>query len=275
MSIAPTNTAQETPGNDGFSMSFCAADGDYANTAWQSVIHHEYGHHAIECGGSGQGQYGEGMSDCFSLLNADDPTLGAGYDGDCNVGLRSADNDDQYPCTGEDHDCAQLLSGCIWDTRNELIVTEPTDYLQILSCLTVNSILLHTGELITPQIAIDFLTLDDDNGDTLSMTARPTSPRSSPASAPTTCGRARPPENDSCEQASPASPGRYGGATTDMTNDGSADCGSSNSTADVWYRYTPARSGNPRHQPLLLLLRYRALRTYRLPRNQRQPDRLQ
>jgi len=154
------------PGNawyDYSAINFCLADSGYPNTAWSSVIHHEYGHHTVNCGGSGQDQYGEGMSDCMAVLIADDPILGYGFYGDCDTGLRTADNTYQYPCTGEAHVCGNLLSGCIWSIRNELIVTEPVDYLDILSYLTVNSIPMHSGSLITPQIAIDFLTLDDDD----------------------------------------------------------------------------------------------------------------
>ncbi|MBU0639856.1 MAG: hypothetical protein KKB50_13390 [Planctomycetes bacterium] len=114
-------------------------------------------------GGSGQDQYGEGMADSVDVVINDDPGLGYGFYGDCNTPLRNADNNYQYPCTGGAHDCAQLLSGCIWSTRNELIITEPADYLQILQSLTVNSIPMHTGSVITPQITIDFLTLDDDD----------------------------------------------------------------------------------------------------------------
>jgi len=145
------------------SINFCVSGDGYPNTAWQSVVNHEYGHHVIDQTSSGQGQYGEGMSDCFSMLPVDDPVLGYGFYGDCNSGLRNADNDFQYPCTDEIHICGQLLSGAVWSTRNELVVTEPTDYLDILSNLTVNSIILHTGTSITPQIAIDFLTLDDND----------------------------------------------------------------------------------------------------------------
>ncbi len=145
------------------SINFCASGSGYPNTAWQSVVNHEYGHHVIDKTSSGQGQYGEGIGDCFSMLLVDDPVLGYGFYGDCNSGLRNADNDLQYPCTDEVHYCGQLLSGAVWSTRNELVQTEPADYLDILSSLTVNSILLHAGESITPQIAIDFLTLDDDD----------------------------------------------------------------------------------------------------------------
>ncbi len=156
------------PGNawyDGSSINFCLSGSGYGNTAFASVSQHEYGHHLIASGGSGQGQYGEGMSDCISMLIADDPGLGYGFfAGQCDNPLRSADNNYQYPCVGGIHDCGQLLSGAVWSTRNELIVTEPGNYLEILSNLTLNSILLHLGTEITPQITIDFLTLDDDDG---------------------------------------------------------------------------------------------------------------
>jgi len=146
------------------SLNFCSSSGSYPNTAWSSVIHHEYGHHLVDAAGSGQGQYGEGFGDCMSVVLADSPDLGLGFYGDCNTPLRTADNSYQYPCTSDIHDCAQLLSGCIWDVRNALVGSEP-NYLEVLQNLTVNSVLLHTGDQITPQITIDFLTLDDDDAD--------------------------------------------------------------------------------------------------------------
>ncbi len=145
------------------SLNFCSSGGGYPNTAWSSIIHHEYGHHLVNAAGSGQGQYGEGMGDCMSVLLLDSPLLGFGFYGDCTSPLRNADNTHQYPCTSTIHDCGQLLSGCVWDTRNELLATNPDTYNEILSNLTINSILLHTGTEITPQITIDFLTLDDDD----------------------------------------------------------------------------------------------------------------
>ncbi len=147
------------------SINFCLSSGaSVPNTAWSSVIHHEYGHHLVNAAGSGQGQYGEGAGDCMSLLILDDNRLGLGFFGDCNGPLRNADNTMQYPCSDAIHTCGQLISGCVWDTRNELILTNPGNYIDILANLFVNSMLVHSGSSITPQIAIDFLTLDDDNG---------------------------------------------------------------------------------------------------------------
>jgi len=232
------------PGNawyDGSSINFCASGSSYPNTAWSSVIYHEYGHHAVSSGGSGQGQYGEGVSDSFSVLILDDPGLGYGFYGDCNTPLRTADNTMQYPCTSDDHTCAQLLSGCVWSTRNELVVTEPANYLSILGNLMVNSVLLHSGTMITPQITIDFLTLDDNDGDLENGT--PHFDEITTGFGAHNMWQGPPPHSDFCSQAGDACPGSYSGTTTGMTNDGSAGCGSSNSTPDVWYRYIPQTSG--------------------------------
>ena len=140
------------------------------NTAFAQVLFHEYGHHLVQMAGSGQWQYGEGMADAVSMLLIDDPHLGIGFYGDCDEYLRSADNEIQFPCVETvdnlgPHYCGQVLSGAIWDVRNELALTYPSSYLDTLSRLTVNSILLHIGYYIEPQIVIDFLTLDDDDTD--------------------------------------------------------------------------------------------------------------
>ena len=162
------------PGNawyGGNDINFCRAGSGFPNTAWSSVVAHEYGHHLVATGGSGQGAYGEGMGDVMSAVVLDDPRLALGFFGDCNGSLRNADNNCQYQQTGCSscgspiHTCGQLLSGCVWSTRNELIVTEPVDYLDIVRSLSVNAVLLHNGSGIAPDITIDWLTLDDDDAD--------------------------------------------------------------------------------------------------------------
>jgi hypothetical protein len=155
------------PGNawyDGSSITFCRAGSGYPNTAWSTVIHHEYGHHLVAMAGSGQDEYGEGMGDVMGVLITDDAGTGYGFTGSCSTPLRSADNTIQYPCSGEIHYCGQLISGCVWSTRNQLLITNPTTYSDIISNLAINAMLLHTGGGIDPSITIDYLTLDDDNG---------------------------------------------------------------------------------------------------------------
>ncbi len=148
---------------DGSSINFYPAGGGCPSTAFGDVVWHEYGHHLVSVAGSGQGQYGEGMGDTVGVLISDEPVLGYGFLNNCAAGIRTAVNTIQYPCAGEIHDCGQLISGAVWETRNELLITNPSTYKDIIGDLTINSIDLHTGTEITPAITVHFLTLDDDD----------------------------------------------------------------------------------------------------------------
>ncbi|MHC4766006.1 MAG: hypothetical protein ACYTF2_12945 [Planctomycetota bacterium] len=168
------------PGNAWYSppssINFCLSGGGHPNTAWTAVIYHEYGHHLVNMGGSGQSEYGEGMGDSLAALILDDPCTGLGFYGPCDQCLRNADNDCLYlasgcsTCGSAIHSCGQLLSGCVWSTRNYLTVTEPDDYIDILSAIAINAVLVHSGGSITPSITVDYLTLDDDDSDILNGT---------------------------------------------------------------------------------------------------------
>ena len=82
--------------------------------------------------------------------------------------IRTANNSHQYPCSGGSHDCGQLISGCVWSLRNELVVTEPVDYRDIGASLFVNMLIVR-GQMvpgsstIDPLITVIYLTLDDDD----------------------------------------------------------------------------------------------------------------
>jgi hypothetical protein len=170
MDIFVNRTDGFCPGNAWYdpefdTINFCLSGSGSPNTAWSSVVHHEYGHHLVSAGGSGQGQYGEGTGDVMSVIILDDPDLGVGFFGSCSSALRSANEGLVYPCSTGSHACAPLYSGCVWDTRELLVVTEPLDYQQLLMSWAVNSILVHAGTEITPQMTIDYLTLDDDDAD--------------------------------------------------------------------------------------------------------------
>ncbi|MCH8147392.1 MAG: hypothetical protein IH987_05265, partial [Planctomycetes bacterium] len=247
MGVVVNRKGQNCPGNAFYlagsvTINFCKAARGFPNTAFSSIVHHEYGHHMVETGGSGQGQYGEGMGDSVGVLIADDPVLAPGFFGNCASGLRNADNTQQYPCSGSIHTCGQILSGCVWHTRDELVVTNPSTYLDIISNLTVNSILLHAGNLITPQIYSDFLMLDDDDADLSNGTPHKTEITTGfaahnmvPASLPA---------NDSCLSAIEACPGTtFSGSTVFADTDGTPSCADSDGSPSVWFAYTPGSSG--------------------------------
>ena len=155
---------------DGASINFYPAGSGCNNTAFGTIVHHEYGHHIVDRAGSGQGAYGEGYSDAVAILITDDSRLAVGFQS-CSSGLRDAKNDCQYSatacssCGSAVHSCGRLLSGCVWSLRDRLLLSRPSDYRQVLSQLVLDSVLLHTGTSITPAITIDFIALDDNDTD--------------------------------------------------------------------------------------------------------------
>ncbi|MBX3403138.1 MAG: hypothetical protein KF699_06965 [Phycisphaeraceae bacterium] len=160
---------------NGTSINFYTAGGGCNNTAFGSVVHHEYGHHLVQSAGSGQGAYGEGFSDVTALLITDDSRLGIGFQ-TCANGIRNANNTCQYlasgcsTCGSAAHSCGMLLSGCVWSVRNNLLATNPADYREILSALAINSPLMHVGSTIAHDITITFLTLDDNDSNIMNGT---------------------------------------------------------------------------------------------------------
>lgn len=153
---------------DGSSINFYRAGGGCNNTSFSDVVYHEYGHHLIAVTGNGQGQLGEGAGDCVGVLIQDEPILGHGFTGNCGAGIRTAANNLQYPQTGAIHQAGQLLSGCVWDLRNQLVATEPADYRDISASLFFGMLIVR-GQLrpgnttIDPLITTIYLQLDDDD----------------------------------------------------------------------------------------------------------------
>jgi hypothetical protein len=151
-------------------LNFCQQTEEHANTAFRSIVHHEYGHHIVESAGSRQSQYGEGMADTTSLLFAHDPKIGVGYyPNQCQRALRNVVNECQYSeescssCGDGIYECGSLLSGTVWDIWQGLEATEPQQADAIIRDLVFSSVPLHTGSQIDESIAIDLLTLDDDD----------------------------------------------------------------------------------------------------------------
>ncbi len=142
------------------------------NTAIKDVIYHEYTHHLIEITQNGQGQFGEGSADTMGVLIEDNPEIGLGFALPfCNTFIRTAENFRSFPCIDVDspHDCGQILSGCIWDLRNELGGTDPANAREItaslfLSMMIARSQLTPFNETIDPSLTLLILQLDDNDG---------------------------------------------------------------------------------------------------------------
>jgi hypothetical protein len=122
LSSANTSTC---PGNafyDGSAINFCIGSSSFTNTSFASVSHHEYGHHIITSGGSGQGEYGEGTADSVAVLQSGQHGLAYAFLNQCTNPLRDADNTCQFPRPGARAAAARstpgnLMSGTIWSIQ--------------------------------------------------------------------------------------------------------------------------------------------------------------
>ena len=154
---------------DGSSINFFRNAGGCNSTSFADVVYHEYGHHLVNVTGNAQGQFGEGCSDTMAILLEDNPDLALGFfAGSCGAPLRSAENFRTYPCSGGIHDCGQLISGCVWDTINEIRAIDPDNAVDIVSRLFVSMLpvrgAMGGSSMIGPEITLIFLELDDDDG---------------------------------------------------------------------------------------------------------------
>lgn len=165
-----TNVNQASSCNANFNsgnmtINFFNQAGGCVNTAYSSVVHHEYGHFAVNRGGTAQGGYGEGMGDVFSALLADDPRLGLEFQGQGTGPIRHCINTAHYPenAGSEVHLAGQIVSGAFWETVVKMDTTiGHAAGLALMRNYAVNSILLHPPG-ITPGLTVDVLTLDDND----------------------------------------------------------------------------------------------------------------
>ena len=112
-----------TPGNP--SLNFFRSNADCANTAYDTVVMHEYGHFVDDMtGGSSDQGLGEGWGDIFSMYLLDYPVIGEGFlkkplDGIDYI--RHGENNYQYKPWDKIHEQGQAWGGFAWKLRKSLI----------------------------------------------------------------------------------------------------------------------------------------------------------
>jgi hypothetical protein len=155
---------------DGSSINFYRSGGGCVNTAYSTVISHEYGHHVVNRLGLAQGAFGEGYSDTVSILLYDTAIVGEGFFTSGGHIRNYNTSNVQYPCSGEVHYCGELLAGIV----NKIRVNFKSTYgsaagLAIAQQLHVDWSMITIGGISDnsahPQTAIEWLTVDDDDGD--------------------------------------------------------------------------------------------------------------
>jgi len=159
----------------GHSINFMRELNGCVNSAYSTVVAHEYGHFIVNRLGLAQGAFGEGYSDVCALLIYDTCILGENFflgGGDIRNPCTA---NQQYPCGAGAHTCGQVLGGSFIEMRFNLGDTygsEPglelaRDLHVAWSLITLGG---QGGNAAHPTTAIEVLTIDDDDGTLLNGT---------------------------------------------------------------------------------------------------------
>ncbi len=149
-------------------INFFRAQGGCRNSAYSSVIAHEYGHFTVFSLGLAQGAFGEGFSDVVANLQYNDHIIGRDFRGPGTRIRNTVAANRQFPCSGGVHFCGQLVAGVWWDIKKNIEdamgESEGLDYTRQLftswARITIGGI---GGNSAHAQTAIEVLTADDDD----------------------------------------------------------------------------------------------------------------
>ncbi|MDX2149076.1 MAG: hypothetical protein SFZ23_16315 [Planctomycetota bacterium] len=103
----------------GFSINFYREGGGCVNSAYSTVVAHEFGHHIVNQLGLAQGAFGEGYSDSVAILIYDTGIIAENFFLSGGTPIRNPETaNQQYPCTVAIHTCGQVVGGFWREFRN-------------------------------------------------------------------------------------------------------------------------------------------------------------
>ncbi len=107
---------------DGNSINFFKSGGGCLNSAYDTLIFHEYGHFIDDSiGGITDGALSEGWGDIMAMFVSGQPAMGEGFFGTPSSFIRNGVNNYIYHAGDEVHTEGQAWMGFAWDLRTNLI----------------------------------------------------------------------------------------------------------------------------------------------------------
>jgi len=157
----------------GSSVNYYLAGGGCVNTAYSTVIAHEFGHWLNVLYGTGNGSdgMGEGNADVFAMYVFDDAIVGREFCGStCDVrdgnNLRQFCGDTNPGCHGGVHADGEVWMGAAWKVRDNLDTTLGGSAGDATAdALFMGWMNAYNQQTIRSIIETQWLTLDDDDGD--------------------------------------------------------------------------------------------------------------
>lgn len=230
----------------GNTINFYQDGGGCANTAFSTVIAHEWGHGIDDrYGGISQTNgLSEGWGDIIGCYLMDTPLLGSGFQSP-GVPLRDGNNTVQYPCSGcSVHTAGQSWMGFAWKLRERMATTLGN---RAAAITLSNNLVISTiaADATNQQAAVlEVFIADDDDGNLNNGTpnyadlAWACDQHSLPYP-----GQSSGVANDECVDAIPLIDGTNSGFTSagSFTSSPSWSCASGGN--DVWFSYTAVGSG--------------------------------
>lgn len=154
---------------DGTATNFFQAGNGCNNTAFSTVVAHEYGHHIVNRLGLAQGAFGEGFSDCVAILMYDTTIIGQDFTTSGGSIRNPTSANQQYPCSSSAvHTCGQILGGAVRKIRTNLNSVYSTS----LALETARQMFVDWAQITAggqglnsahPTTVIEMLTADDDD----------------------------------------------------------------------------------------------------------------
>jgi len=163
----PTNVNQNSTCNafyDYASINFFRSGGGCPNTAYDTVIYHEYGHFVDDkIGGITDFGLSEGWGDVLATYISGQPLVGEGFFGTPGSYIRHAENNYVYNPYDEVHSVGQAWMGFAWDLRQGLIQKHGADFGKALAESLVIPVLWANSPNI-PSAVREVALRDDNDG---------------------------------------------------------------------------------------------------------------
>ncbi|MCB9876612.1 MAG: M36 family metallopeptidase [Planctomycetes bacterium] len=149
----------------GNTINFYAAGGSCSNTAFSTVVVHEWGHGLDDRYGGISNQSGDGLSegwgDIIGLYLVDSPVLGSGFS-TAGVGIRDGNNSTMYGTQSEVHAAGEVWMGFAWRYRENLRANYGTPAAIAISDETVVGSIVANAFNQADAVREVFLADDDD-----------------------------------------------------------------------------------------------------------------